>query len=88
MYPIIPELFFQKSLPYNGLFSLGQIFAKRWIFALEINFLLVKSSRPIIYVIFPMTVPGRFFRFLLHQQQSYQAKTGVSEFITLRYVRG
>ena len=31
-------------------------------------------------------VPGRFFRFLLRQQQSYQAKTGVPEFITLRYV--
>ena len=25
-------------VPYNGLFSLGQIFAKRWIFALEGNF--------------------------------------------------
>ena len=25
-------------IPYNGLISLGQIFTKRWIFALEGNF--------------------------------------------------
>ena len=78
----------QISIPYNGLFSLGQIFVKRWIFALEGNFASYKFTNYHLSYLSCDFVPGRFFWFLLRQQQSYQAKTGVSEFITLqlRYV--
>ena len=59
---------------------------KRWNFALEGNFASQKFTTYHLSYLSYDFVPGRFFRFLLRQQQSYQAKTGVSEFITLHYV--